>query len=200
MGGAALSRFVLALLLGATLYVASLVAWPIERVEVAGNAHLERARVLELADLYPGDPWLWATQGRLKALRNDPWVLEARLERPRVGAVRIVVRERVPVATLETPEGPVGLAADGTRLPGAQPTGPVIEGFGHDRTLEALQIAALMPTAKRIAYNPAGFTVDWEGRHLWIRNLENLRVWLPRVNMMRGNDVAIYSWGVSIRR
>jgi len=62
------------------------------------------------------------------------------------------------------------------------------------------EIAALLPTAKRIDYNPAGFTVDWEGRHLWIRNLENLRVWLPRVNTMRGNDVAIYSWGVSIRR
>ena len=195
-----MSRLVLAFLLGATLYVASLVAWPIEQIEVVGIAHLERARVLEVADLYPGDPWLWATSGRLEALRNDPWVLEARLERPRVGAVRIVVRERVPVATLATAEGSVGLAADGTRLPGAEPTGPLIEGFGNDRTLEALQIAALLPTAERIAYNPAGFTVDWEGRHLWIRNLENLRVWLPRVNMIRGNDVAIYSWGVSIRR
>ena len=200
MGGAALSRFVLAVLLGATLYVASLVVWPVERVEVAGNAHLDRERVLQLADLYPGDPWLWATQGRLEALRSDPWVLEARLERPRVGAVRIVVRERVPVATLETPEGPVGLAADGTRLPGAVPVGPVVEGFGEDRTLEALQIAQLLPAAERIGYSPAGFTVDWEGRHLWIRNLENLRVWLPRVKEMRGNDVAIYSWGVSIRR
>jgi cell division protein FtsQ len=194
------SRLVLVLLLGATLYVASLVVWPVEQVVVAGHVHLDRQAVLALADLYPGDPWLWATNHSLARLRADPWVLEARLERPRIGVVRIVVRERVPVATLQTPAGLVGLAADGTRLPGAEPTGPVIEGFGEDRTLEALQIAALLPDAERISYNPAGFTVDWEGRHLWIRSLENLRVWMPRVNMIRGNDVAIYSWGVSIRR
>ncbi len=200
MGGAAVSRAVLLGLLLATLYVASLVVWPIERVEIQGLEHLDRAQVQARLDLYPGDPWLWAGAGRLRPLLEDPWVREARLERPRPGIVRVRVVERKPVATLVTPEGVVGLAADGTRLPGAEPTGPRIEGFGADRTLEALQIAALLPEAKRITYNPAGFTVDWEGRHLWIRNLENLRVWLPRVKMLRGNDVAVYTWGVSIRR
>ncbi len=195
-----MSRVLLLGLLVATLYVASLVVWPIERVEVSGTAHLERTQVLALSDLYPGDPWLWATSRRLAKLQREPWVLEARLERPRVGVVRIVVRERAPVATLVTPEGSVGLAADGTRLPGAEPTGPVIEGFGGDRTLEALEIARLLPEARRIRYDPAGFTVDWGARQLWVRSLENLRVWLPRANMLRGNDVAIYSWGVSIRR
>ena len=200
MGGALVSRALLLGLLAATLYVASLVLWPIERVEVEGAAHLERARVLALANLYPGDPWLWATPQKLAALRREPWVREAVLERPRIGVVRIVLRERTPVATLATPAGTVGLAADGTPLPGAEATGPVIEGFGGDRTLQALEIARLIPEAERIRYDPAGFTVDWGARQLWVRSLENLRVWLPRVNMLRGNDVAIYSWGVSIRR
>lgn len=200
MGGATLTRFLLAALVGATLYTASLVVWPIQHIAVAGTDHLNRNQVLELANLYPGDPWLWATNRKLSALRQNPWVLTARLDRPRIGEVRIILHERVPVATLTTPNGPVGLAADGTRLPGAAATGPRIEGFGDDRTLEALHIVQLLPTAERISYSPAGFTVDWEGKRLWIRDADNLRVWLPRVKKMRVNKVAIYPWGVSIRQ
>jgi len=199
MGGTAVSRLILLGLLAATLYVASLVLWPIETVEIEGLAHLDRTAVQRSLDLYPGDPWLWAGSRHLERLRENPWVLEARLERPAPGYVRVRVTERKPVATLVTENGKLGLAADGTRLPDADPVEPEIEGFGTDRTLEALQIAALLPEAHRIAYSPAGFTVDWEGRHLWIRDLENLRVWLPRVKMLRGNDVAVYTWGVSIR-
>ncbi len=200
MGGAAISRLVLVLLLGVTLYIASLVIWPIEELYLDGNSHLDRGQILALTDIYPGDPWLWATNRKLRSLRDSPWVLEARMERPRIGVLRIVIRERVPVATLYTSEGPVGLAVDGTRLPGAKSSGPVIEGFGEDRTMEALQVAALIPAAEHITYNPAGFTVDWGGRRLWIRSLEYLRMWLPHVSSIRGSDVAIYSWGVSIRR
>lgn len=200
MGGAALSRAILIGLLAAVLYVASLTVLPVERVTVAGNQHLSRARVMAAVGVYPGDPWLWATPARLERLLQDPWVASASLQRPRAGEVVITIKERRPVATLQTPEGRFGVAADGTLLPGAPPREPLITGFGGDRLREALKIAALLPGVKNINYDPTGFTVDWKGRRLWIQDLENLQVWLSRVDMMQGNDIAIYTWGVSIRQ
>ncbi len=200
MGGSALSRLILLGLLAAVLYVASLVLLPVEQVVVTGNQHLSEQQVLAAVGVYPGDPWLWATPARLRELRENPWVAAAKLRRPAIGRVVIEVEERRPVATLVTPEGQYGVAADATLLPGAPPREPVISGFGGDRLREALQIAALLPGVKNIYYDPTGFTVDWKGKRLWIQDLKNLQVWLSRVDEMQGNDIAIYTWGVSIRQ
>ncbi|WP_457637010.1 cell division protein FtsQ/DivIB [Oceanithermus sp.] len=200
MGGTALSRVILIGLLAAVLYVASLVVLPVERVVVTGNHHLSRAEVLAAVGVYPGDPWIWATRAHIKDLLENPWVASAELQRPRVGEVVIAIEERHPVATLQTPSGTFGVAADGTLLPGAPPTEPLITGFGGDRLREALQIAALLPGVKKINYDPTGFTVDWKGKRLWIQNLDGLQVWRSRVDKMQGKDIAIYTWGVSIRQ
>ena len=200
MGGTALSRFILLGLLAATLYVASLILLPVQRVAVVGNLHLSRAEVVKSVGVYPGDPWLWAGSSRLSQLRANPWVARAQLLRPRIGEVVVEVSERRPVATLITPKGRFGVAADGTVLPGATPVGPEISGFGGDRLREALQIAALLPTASKISYDPTGFTVDWKGKRLWVHDLERLRVWLASADKIRGNEIAIYTWGVSIRQ
>jgi len=200
MGGATLSRVVMLGLLAATLYVASLILLPVENVLVTGNQHLSEAEVLAALDVYPGDPWLWATPGRAERLLENPWVASAQLKRPKPGKLLVVIEEREPVATLKTPEGSFGVAADGTLLPNAPAREPVISGFGGDRLHEALQIAALLPGVKNINYDPTGFTVDWKGRRLWIQDLENLQVWLSRVGNMQADDIAIYTWGVSIRQ
>jgi len=200
MGGTTLSRAVLLGLLAATLYVASLILLPVEKIVVTGNQHLGQEEVLAVLDVYPGDPWLWATPSRVSRLLSNPWVANAQLKRPKLGELLIVLEEREPVATLKTPEGSFGVAADGTLLPNAPAREPVISGFGGDRLHEALQIAALLPGVKNINYDPTGFTVDWKGRRLWIQDLENLQVWLSRVNSMQGDDIAIYTWGVSIRQ
>jgi len=200
MGGTALSRLILLSLLAAILYVASLILLPIDTISVTGNQHLNQTEILAALDIYPGDPWLWATPARVSKLLNNPWVANAVLKRPQLGQVVIVVSERRPVATLKTPEGDFGVAADGTILPGAPPREPQITGFGGDRLREALRIAALLPGVKNINYDPTGFTVDWKGRRLWIQDLKNLQVWLSRVGTMQGNDIAIYTWGVSIRQ
>jgi len=200
MGGAALSRLILIGLLAATIYVASLVLLPVERVVIVGNQHLSRNEVMRVVGVYPGDPWLWATPARLEQLLQNPWVAAASLQRPHTGEVVITIKERRPTATLQTPEGRFGVANDGTLLPGAELHEPLITGFGGNRLHEALQIANLLPGVKKINYDPTGFTVDWKGRRLWIQDLKNLQVWLSRVDMMQGNDIAIYTWGVSIRQ
>jgi len=200
MGGVALSRIVLAGLLAAILYVASLTLIPVERVAVIGNQHLSEAQVLATIGVYPGDPWLWATPGRAHLLEQNPWVYQAKLRRPRPGMVVIELKEKQPVATLKTPEGSYGVAADATLLPGAAPREPIISGFGENRLREALQIAALLPGVKNISYDPTGFTVNWKGRRLWIQDLQNLQVWLSRMDKLHGNNVAVYTWGVSIHQ
>ena len=200
MGKDTLSRIILISLIAAILYAASLVLLPVERVTVVGNQHLSRALIMDMVGIYPGDPWLWAHPTRAKQLLQNPWIDAAELQRPRIGEVVLIVKEHHPTATLITPKGSFGLASDGTLLPGAQPREPVISGFGGNRLREALKILELLPDVKKINYDPTGFTVNWKGRRLWIQDLENLQVWLSRVDVMQGNDIAIYTWGVSIRQ
>lgn len=87
---------VLLLILGASLYVASLVAVPVEEVRVEGLRHLSREAVLQTLRLAPGDPWLWVWGNRLRPLLENPWVAEAHLEKPALGQVVVRVRERRP--------------------------------------------------------------------------------------------------------
>ena len=83
---------VLLLILGASLYVASLVAVPVEEVRVEGLRHLSREAVLQTLRLAPGDPWLWVWGNRLRPLLENPWVAAPRFAPcpacPRWGRVR----------------------------------------------------------------------------------------------------------------
>ncbi len=195
-----MSRLLVVVLALATAYVASLVVLPIERVEVEGITHLTKPEVQRLTGLYPGESWLWATSFKLRALRADPWVKDARIERPSLGVVRVRVTERVPVATLVQGGERLGLAADGTVLPGAPRVGPEIQGFGPDRTREALEIARLFPDATSIHYTPAGFSVNWQGRKLWAPDARSLRAVADRARMSASTEYYAYAWGVSLRR
>lgn len=122
-------RILLASLLAATLYVASLVLFPVEKIQVVGNKHLKEEDILARTRLYTGEPWLWIGPGRLYSLRQDPWVEDIRLEKPRVGEVVLVLRERQPLLPLA---GGDALATDGTLLPGGASAapGPIVEGQG----------------------------------------------------------------------
>lgn len=112
---------VLLLILGASLYVASLVAVPVEEVRVEGLRHLSREAVLQTLRLAPGDPWLWVWGNRLRPLLENPWVAEAHLEKPALGQVVVRVRERRPFLPLETGDA---LAEDGVLLPQGAPSPP----------------------------------------------------------------------------
>lgn len=117
---------VLLLILGASLYVASLVAVPVEEVRVEGLRHLSREAVLQTLRLAPGDPWLWVWGNRLRPLLENPWVAEAHLEKPALGQVVVRVRERRPFLPLETGDA---LAEDGVLLP-KEPPRPRAPGAG----------------------------------------------------------------------
>jgi cell division protein FtsQ len=190
-------RTVLALLLLATLYVASLVLFPVEKVEVVGLRHLKPEDLLAKARLHQGDPWLWVLPQRLAPLQKDPWIAEVRLEKPRPGAVRLYVRERKPLLPLP---GGDALSEDGVVLPGAGPLapGPKVEGKGPLPIEVLLKLARAYPKAKALRYTPAGFWVVLDQSTLFAPEVRFLLEY-AQVERPSASRVYLYSWGVSVR-
>jgi cell division protein FtsQ len=192
-----LMRTILALLLLATLFVASLVLFPVEKVEVVGLEHLKEAHVLARTGLHEGEAWLWVSANRLAPLLQDPWVAEARLEKPRPGEVRLFVRERKPLLPLGDGSA---LAEDGTLLPGGAPLarGPRVEGQGPLPKEELLRLARAYPRAKALRYTPAGFWVELKETTLFAPEARFLLEYAQAKGAL-GSQVYLYSWGVSVR-
>lgn len=188
-------RAVLAALVLATAYVASLVLFPVERVEVLGLKRLEREEVLARTGLLPGEPWLWVLPNRLVPLQKDPWVAEAMLEKPQIGVVRLRIREREPFLPLANG---AALATDGTLLPGGAPLarGPRVEGQGPLPVPTLLALARAYPEASRIRYSPAGFWVDFPEGGLFAADARLLLEY-AQAERPKGR-IFLYSWGVSV--
>ena len=174
--------------------------WPtIERVEVLGNVHHARAEVLRLADIAPGDPFLWVTRFSLRALERDPWILHTRVTRHWPDTIAVVVRERVPVLS----DGAIGWAMDGTALPGVQAEVlaqlPRLTGWGTPRLEEALDLLAMLSAygVEVITYTPEGFEVQLAEAVLITPSVEALRMQWSAFESQRGRRVAVYPWGVS---
>lgn len=174
--------------------------WPaVERVEVLGHEYLSRADVLRLANLAPGDPFLWVTRFRTRALLEEPWVLQARVTRHWPDTVAVAVRERTPVLF----DGTVGYAADGTQLPGVDPeiaaALPRLEGWGTPRLDEALALLGMLSSREPrvITYGPEGFEVVLADAVLFTPSVDALRAQWSAFESQRGSRVSVYPWGVS---
>lgn len=174
--------------------------WPVvERVEVLGEQHLSRAEVLRLADLAPGDPFLWITRFSLRGLQQEPWVLHARVTRHWPDTVAIGIVERQPLLT----DGQVAWAADGTELHGAAPEQlaqlPRLSGWGHPRLAEAIELLHMLVGrgVRVITYGPEGFEVELEEMVLFTPGVDALRTQWSAFESQRGGRVAVYPWGVS---
>jgi len=155
--------------------------------------------VLRLADIAPGDPFLWVTRFSLRVLQNDPWILHTRVTRHWPDTIAIVVQERVPVLS----DGVTSWAMDGTALPGVQPEVraglPLLSGWGTPRLEEALDLLAMLSGygVEVITYTPEGFEVQLAEAVLITPSVEALRVQWSAFESQRGRRVAVYPWGVS---
>lgn len=171
----------------------------IARVEVLGNARYSREAIMELANVAPGDPFLWVTRWRLARLEADPWILSARIMRHWPDTIAITVRERTPFVT----DGRHSYALDGTVLPGVdaatQATLVQLSGWGPSRWDEALAILRQLREHQvhMISYSPAGFTVQLDNLQLFTPNLELLQAHWAGFLSQQGTRVSVYPWGVS---
>ena len=185
---------VLVLVVGVTRF------WPtIARVEVIGNVHHTRERVLRLANVAPGDPFLWVTRFGLRDLERDPWVLHARITRHWPDLIAIALVERVPVLS----DGTRSWASDGTLLPGVDADTrsalPRLEGWGTPRLDEALELLAMLTDygVEVITYTPEGFELVLANAVLVTPSVEALHMQWSAFESQRGGRVAVYPWGVS---
>ncbi len=192
------SLLLLLVLLGAGL-ITSLFVPKVEYVTVEGNVHYDSTQIMRLADVTQGTPFLWVTAGRVRALANDPWVLQAVVVRQWPDHVSIAVRERVPAIA----SGATTWADDGTVLLGATPAEtaglPRLEGWGPERASEAITLLRLLRPfgVQVISYSPEGFDILLEGAQLFTPSAKALREHWSAFVGNRGGRMAVYPWGVS---
>lgn len=169
------------------------------RVEVSGHDHYAPETIADLADVAPGDPFLWVTGVRARRLATDPWIARARILRHWPDTISLHVWEREPVLT----DGVRAWALDGTELP--DPTAdeltplPRLEGWGPPRTEEALALVDLLgdDEIRVISYSPEGFSIELADGVLLTPSPEALRDQWAAYQSQPGRRIAVYPWGVS---
>ncbi len=192
----------LLLVLLAGLFAALWYGLPVRRVEVSGNQFVSDRRVAELAGLHRGFGWPFYGAWRARALGEHPWVRTATITKVFPDTVRVRVTERVPGARVRRGDHLVVIALDGTVLPGARPTGPLLSGWGPDRLGEAIEAARMLAryTVSSVTYTPSGLTVKTASGTLWSGSFASLQKYAAGVTMNPGKRVNIYPWGVSVQQ
>ncbi|WP_237724916.1 cell division protein FtsQ/DivIB [Deinococcus alpinitundrae] len=179
---------------------------PIRTVQISGNRHLSSLEVKRLAGLSGERPFGWAYYGawRAGALRDNAWVASAQLTRVFPDRVEVHLSERVPVAQVRARSGALSvIAADGTVLPGAAPTGPIISGWGPDRTADALFAARALAryNVESVTYTPTGITVQTNQGTIWSGDRALLLKYGQAIETQaQGGRINLYPWGVSVQR
>ncbi|AWN24473.1 cell division protein FtsQ [Deinococcus irradiatisoli] len=179
---------------------------PIKAVQISGNRHLSDVEVKRLAGLSGEKPFGWAYYGawRAGALRDNAWVASAQITRVFPDRVEVAIKERRPVAQVRSSNGNLSvIAADGVPLPDAPPTGPIISGWGPDRTGEALLAARVLSryNVKSVTYTPTGITVTTDQGTLWSGDAALLLKYGQAIETQaQGGRINLYPWGVSVQR
>nr|WP_027482656.1 FtsQ-type POTRA domain-containing protein [Deinococcus pimensis] len=174
---------------------------PVRHVEVVGNRFVGDARVAQLAGARRDSGWLFYEEWSAGGLKRSPWIREAKVTKTWPDRLRIEVRERVPAVRLERDGRVVVADWDGTVLPGAPKVGPVIRGWGPDRTREAMEAARLLSrfNVEAVEYSPSGLTVKTRDATIWSGSLVSLRKYGASVTMFQAKRISIYPWGVSVQ-
>lgn len=183
----------MALLLGTRFYP------QVNRIEVIGNQHYDKATVLARSGVQLGSPLLWVTRWQFSALARDPWIARIRVIRHFPDTLSIHVWEREPFVVA----GDTVYAFDGTILPDVADTEALIQlqGWGEARTQEALDILRLLADyePKMLNYSPSGFDIDFDDQTLFTPDLHAIKTHWAGFVSQQGRAVAVYPWGVSVQ-
>jgi len=187
---------VLVAALGVALaFLASWLLLPVERVEVVGARTLTPTAVARLAGIYAGAPWLYAPFWAEGRLAQHPQVARVKIQRKSGGVLKITVEERKPLAVWEDPLG----------FPGQRKRGVVVDAEGRplllaqaprsvkgpeSELLTGLNLLLRYPKARSVTTGPAGYTLNFEKRRLWLARPD-----VPAPSPPRGH---VYAWGVSV--
>ncbi|MFS8664757.1 MAG: FtsQ-type POTRA domain-containing protein [Limnochordales bacterium] len=133
----------------------------ITEVRVVGAARLAPETLIERAQVRLGDNVLHVDlQAVASRLASHPRIQHAAVVRQLPGVLEITVTEYEPVALVLDDDGPVGLAADGTRVPLVVDEGdglPALLDVPPELVPVALEAAALVPAPLRSGVAAVGF-------------------------------------------
>ncbi len=186
------------------LFASSWFFFPVDQVLVSGTKNLAAKEVAQMAGVARGNPWLWVSTARAAALEREPWVLRASIVKRFPGQVTIRLVERLPLATWKQSGKTVVIAEDGTVLPNAK-AALVLEGESQARFAESLLVARTAKDmgATRVKFDSNGFLVIFKTGQVWAQTHDSLLKHGESVRMMvmqsRGQQVNVYTWGVSVQ-
>ena len=171
------------------------VLFPLERVVVRGNESLSDAAVARLAGAYPGAPWLYLPRPARARLLAHPNIQSAEVKRLSFGVLLIEVKERSPRASWQGMLGFPGndrlaVVIDAEGNPLLESEAPTRIAGPEGRLDEALFLLSRYPSATNITFGPAGYTLEFGERRIWLADPET-----PAPDPPRGH---VYAWGVSV--
>ncbi|MEM7735001.1 MAG: FtsQ-type POTRA domain-containing protein [Deinococcota bacterium] len=180
-------------------------------ISVDGNQHHSQDAVLALANVTPGDPFLWVTSQRVADLARDPWVRSAQLTRTWPNTLNITIKEREPLLVFHDAHGEHVYAKDGTLLYGVSTETKnalvSLRGWGDGRLAEALALSQLLADydLRSLEYSPYGFDINLANGQVFTPSADDLVTHWAGFSDYVSNSIAredshlaVYPWGVSV--
>ncbi len=201
-------RALLVLLSLTTIYFGSRVILLTESVEVVGNSHFTAKQIKKAAKLEVGKPWLWAWNFDLNDLRNDPWIISAKLEKPEMRKLSVVIKERKSIANIQRANSIYGISQDGLLLPNAPTMKPLLVGEAQENMTEVLSLIKLFPGVNEIHFGTSGYRVKTADLNIWAATVPELQR-LAKAKTIKSSpkkgdtdtrNISAYPWGVSLDR
>ena len=156
----------------------------LEQIQVRGRAHTPQAALLAAVNLQIGQPILGIDLAKThRNIRNIGWVENATVERRLPGTIIITLRERVPIALLQTNGAHVLIDGSGAIIDGADPARfthlTVVSGEGANAHADKI-LAALKTEPELFA---EVWAVSFRSQRRWDVHLKNgIEIRLPEVD------------------
>jgi cell division protein FtsQ len=146
----------------------------LEQIQVRGRAHTPQDKLVTALGLKVGQPILGIDLVAIHdRIRHIGWVEQATVERRLPGTIHVTIRERVPVALLQTDSDHQLIDQSGTIITGADP-----REFSHLRVVagdgaanKAAQILAILKTEPELF--AAVWAVSFRAKRRWDVHLKN---------------------------
>ncbi|HYH30011.1 MAG TPA: FtsQ-type POTRA domain-containing protein [Pseudonocardia sp.] len=154
--------------LGARLLLYDAGLFDVEEVRVAGAVTVPEVQVLDAAAVTPGGPLAAVDTSAVAArVAQLPPVESVHVDRSWPHTVTVTITERVPVATVTTPQGPALVDRTGAVYHGAPapdlPRLTTAPRSGDPATVAAVTVLVALPDALRAQVETAGATISAPG-------------------------------------
>jgi len=156
----------------------------LEQIQVRGRAHTPKDRLLTAINLRIGQPILGIDlRATHQKIREIGWVEDATVERRLPGTIHITLRERVPIALLQTRDAHRLIDRSGTIIDGADPSQftHLTVVAGEDAGPQAHKILAILKTEPELFAEV--WAISYRAKRRWDVHLKSgMEIRLPELD------------------